>query len=304
MTPDRPVRRPLVLGDLLAQTLRLVRRHGRVLVGLYALVDLPLFVVTSIVSQTLYADLERVAGPGGLQQADGFTPEEVATLIPGLLQVAGLTLLQAVLAVVSAGAIAIAVSRAVDGQQPRFSSALGGALRRAPALLGASVLSLLAVIALVAVAVVPLAGAGVFAGGPVVAPGGGLPTFLGLVLIVAVTVAIVGLSVRWTFSFAAPVLDGQGPIGALRMSWRITRGYAWRVFGISLLVAFATFIIASLINELGGLLGSAIASTDTALGSAIVIVVGALGSSLVGVLVPVAMTLLYLDLRSRAATRS
>ncbi len=301
-TPTAPG--PPSLGPTVELTLRLMRRHGAVLIALYAVIDLPLYLLGTISADAFLAELTRATGPGGSLEPASISQEELARLVPALLQLLGMTILLGIVSSLSAGAVAVAVREALDGRRPRFGAALGTALRRSFPLLGSALLALGATVVLVAAGIGLLVLLGLIVGAPAVAPGGGLPTFLGLVVVVGMLVAIVALQVRWTFQFAAVALDGEGSIGALRRSWRFTRGSAWRVFGISLVFVFATFVLASLVGELGAAVAAGAAPPGSAARAGIALASGALGTSVIGVLIPVSLSVLYLDLRARYAELS
>ncbi len=291
----------MTLGRIVEVTFTLIRRHARVLIPLYAVVDLPLYVLTTIASDAFVADLTRAVGPGGLAEPAAISAEEAAILLPGFLQVMATTLLLGVVSAIGAGAIAIAVREALEDRPPRFLAALGGAVRRSVALIGSSLIALAATVALLAVGFGMLVLLGIASGGPALTPGGGVTTFLALIVAIAIAVGIVALQVRWTFQFAAATLDGQGAVSTLRRSWRVTRGSAWRVFGVTLLFVFMTFVLGSLVVELGAAIAAGPVSGDAAVAGGISLVAGAIASSVIGVVVPVALTVMYLDLRSRSA---
>jgi hypothetical protein len=68
------------------------------------------------------------------------------------------------------------------------------------------------------------------------------------VLCMALTflVALV-LLVRWYFVPQLVVLDGVRGAGGLRASWELTRGFAWRVAGMVLVVQFLIYLAAALV---------------------------------------------------------
>src|SRR5258706_493697 len=49
---------------------------------------------------------------------------------------------------------------------------------------------------------------------------------------IAAIVLVVAVAVRWSVLLAAIVLDGFGPLKALSRSRAVTKGNAWRVFGV------------------------------------------------------------------------
>ena len=97
--------------------------------------------------------------------------------------------------------------------------------------------------------------------------------------------------VRWFFLAPAIMIEGRGPIAALRRSSSLVEGSWWRVFGIGLVFMLVIVGLAVVGSLPGGLIG---------LGNS---VAGGLGSVLINSLVfpiaPVGAALVYLDLRHR-----
>ncbi|TMC29349.1 MAG: hypothetical protein E6J32_07690 [Chloroflexi bacterium] len=96
------------------------------------------------------------------------------------------------------------------------------------------------------------------------------------------------------------VLAGTvGPVKAIGRSWNLTRDHWWRTLGILILVG----ILVSLIQTGLGALFTGIAALIPGLGddlrAGLVTTVSTLISALVGAISPIAITLLYLDLRVR-----
>jgi hypothetical protein len=145
------------------------------------------------------------------------------------------------------------------GGEPTVGGALRAAARRLPAVLGAVGLYVLGVSG-------------------------------GLVLLI---VPGVWLLVLWYFAAQAAVVEGVGPVAAVRRSTELVRGSWWRVFGLivatGLLFGFAGAIATSIIASTG----------STALYVAGLIVVEALAVSLTGIFA----ALLFFDLRVRRAGR-
>jgi len=122
---------------------------------------------------------------------------------------------------------------------------------------------------------------------PVVAAAGivaGLPEFLGLIYPPFV---IPGLLAAVRLVVAAPVAAAEGGTwpDAVRRSVRLTRGNSWRVFGLLLIQAILTLVVASLVGT------SAISAT----------IVGVALAVLAQSFFTLVIALLYFDLRAREA---
>jgi uncharacterized membrane protein len=63
---------------------------------------------------------------------------------------------------------------------------------------------------------------------------GGAGGVVGVLLLIGVAVVITAIAIRWSLSQAAIVLDGFGPIQGLNRSRAVTKGNAWRLFGLFL----------------------------------------------------------------------
>jgi hypothetical protein len=125
-----------------------------------------------------------------------------------------------------------AVGEAYMGRRPDWRSPLRFAVRRALPALALSILYVLGV-------------------------------FLGAF---AILIGAVFLSVRWSVSMPALVLERRGPVASLGRSWNLVGGFWWKCFG-TLLIAYLLLIVVSIAfgAVLGGLL-AALSSVDSFLG--------------------------------------
>jgi len=146
------------------------------------------------------------------------------------------------------------LAQRVTARQARISAYWTAGARAFGSLLGASLLVLLALAALVLL--LSLLGA-VFSPLSRTAPEG-LRVALGLIVGVAVLVGLLWVAVRLSFWFITIVVDRLGPLAGLKASFRATRGRWWRVCGLGAslwlisLVAYGGFM---LLNALAGFMG-------------------------------------------------
>jgi hypothetical protein len=103
------------------------------------------------------------------------------------------------------------------------------------------------------------------------------------------------LLVRWFFVPQVVVLDGKRGVDALRASWELTRGFAWRVAGIVFVVQLLFYLAGALVATPLAALGRSLNSEAVALGAT------TLTEVLVAPPVGIFAALLYFDLRSRKA---
>jgi hypothetical protein len=302
--PSAPGR--LGLGDTVELTVRTLRTHWRPLLVLYALIDVPLYLLGTAAGSGFAAELERAAASGASGTpappigSAAISPDELAALLPLLAQVVAISVLSGIVATIATAAIALAMRDASEGRRPGVGASLAGALRRSPALLVGTALAQAAVVLVVVVVAGLLVVLGMASGEQPLTAGGGPSTFLALIAVVAGVVVVVALQTRWTFVAQAVVLDRAGALDGLRLSWAVTRGSTWRVFLTLAVIALALVVLASLVQESVALVVGAAGGAAVA-GGVIVTAVGALMSVVLGVMLPIATTIVYLDLRARRA---
>jgi hypothetical protein len=103
------------------------------------------------------------------------------------------------------------------------------------------------------------------------------------------------LLVRWFFVPQVVVLDEKRGMEALRASWELTRGFAWRVAGIVFVVQLIFYLAGALVATPLAALGRSLDSEAVALAAT------TLTEVLVAPPVGIFAALLYYDLRSRKA---
>ena len=110
---------------------------------------------------------------------------------------------------------------------------------------------------------------------------------------------VVWVLVRWAVDMPAMFAENIGPVTALGRSWNLTRDNWWRTLGIVIVV----YIMASIIQGAMTILFTGIAATVPGLSQELragfVTAVTTIVSAVVGAIIPIAVTLLYLDLRVR-----
>jgi hypothetical protein len=146
--------------------------------------------------------------------------------------------------VVSAAVIHIGDS-IFRGRPVTIRGALSKALRRLPALIGATLLYGLAVFGIALIG---------FTFGGILAAGGGFAVFLGIVAFVASFAAIVFIAMRWSLMVQTVVIENQGAVEGLSRSWRLVAGSGWRVIGYALFVGLIGAMIGAIISAIPDLL--------------------------------------------------
>lgn len=295
----------MTLGTILDVSLRIIRRHWPSLLGISLLLAGPgalLMAATGVrfrqVAQGVLPPLEgSVLDPQGMltmaefeRLAEAFASYALATVVAGALA--------------SIGALAMSAIVVADyhGRRIELMAALRVALRKVPAaLLFILVTSAIVVGVGLAGIAIALALAIVVGGGDPDA--GGPATFPILVALVATVLVVVVLTVRWAPAFPAMVAEDLGPTAALRRSWQLSGGNAWRAFFVVAMGTLTATILAAFITQLIALVlvdqASRMTGLDAALAESISV---ALGAVLMAPLAPVLIAVLYFDLRARRDT--
>ncbi|MGA4990630.1 glycerophosphoryl diester phosphodiesterase membrane domain-containing protein [Nonomuraea bangladeshensis] len=292
--------RPLGLGDMLDGTIKLIRSNPKAVLGLSAVAAL-LASVPMAIGQAFVLDSmgSVLTDPSAMEN-----PEQLDSSMAGLAAQYGGTLIsyaiQFVVVTLLTGVITRILGRAVFGGNLTAGEAWHLVKGRVPALFG--VVGLMVVIM-----AVPLI-AFVVIGVALVANGTGAGGLLGLIVVFFVLYIAYYLFFRTRFAFASPavVLEGRGPIDAMRRSWQLVTGDFWRVFGILLLTSLLVGLVAGVLSvpftiagTLFGMLGTG--SMVNAVVSAVLIAIGGtLGAMFTYPFESGVSGLLYADRRMRS----
>jgi hypothetical protein len=303
--PGGPAVHPLSVGQVFGLSLRMYRFRWRPLLGAAALLLVPLYaaqtlveiVVAPLINRWVSAwelwleEFERLASEPGFETRLPPLPDFPAGFWEAVLASVAVGVLSAVVSALAVAAVIFAVGRIYEGNDASARDAVRQALRRAPSLIGAQLLFFLVVLALSVL--------GIGLGVAFIAQGAGVLAFIGVVLVVAATVALVVVTVRWTFVQQAIMLEGRGAPDGLGRSWRLVGGSALRVLGYILLLGVVVGLVGAVVVSVAGLLvGVGRPAMDP--------LTIALNFLLVGAFTTLAMpystiyfTLLYFDLRFR-----
>ncbi|NUW41091.1 glycerophosphoryl diester phosphodiesterase membrane domain-containing protein [Nonomuraea rhodomycinica] len=291
--------RPLRLGDILDGAIKLVRSNPKAVLGLSAvaalLASLPLavgqaFVLGSMRSTLRDAYTDPYAEPTGV--AGGFVAQYGGSLVSAAVSFVVVTVLTGVLTRI--------LGRAVFGGSITAGEAWRLTRGRLPALFGMVGL-LVAVLAVPLVAFLGILLA-LYATGSV--SGGGLAALL-LVMVLLYLPYLVFFRTKFGLAAPAVVLEGMGPVAALRRSWQLVSGDFWRVFGIMLLTSIIVGVAAAIlqvpftfVGMLLGLLGDGAGATVSAV--VLIAVGGTVGAMITYPIEAGVSGLLYADRRMRS----
>ena len=120
-------------------------------------------------------------------------------------------------------------------------------------------------------------------------------------MVVALIAAACFFAVKFAFTSSAVVLEGLGPIDALKRSWSLSKGSFWRILGRIWLIGIVTGLISSVLGAVvGAILGVGANAADSV---GMLVAFSAFVSALLSaVVIPVQSsfyTLMYLDERMR-----
>ena len=294
---------PMDLGQIVDAVVALYRRRWALLLGLCAVLEVPATILSGLILLPLPARLSAILGFDILDPPATIDPTS-AVAAPTLEQTMGVLgpiWLSALVSIIAGTLTTIAVVYAVVRLRLDQDAGVGSSFRAVLRRLGPIILTfaaytisllILVGLAVAAVALLLSLSPGAIGGGPL--------AFVAILAFTAVLVATIFVAIRWTFWPQAVMIDEAGPLGSLGRSWRLISGSTARVIGYALLFGLAAGIIEGLIAQLGLILVSTVArvlSDEVQL--ALRFAVSSISTLLLAPVVPVAMTLLYLDLRVR-----
>ncbi|MFF2297450.1 hypothetical protein [Arthrobacter sp. NPDC058127] len=229
--------RPLFFGEIMDGAFQTIRRNAKTMFG------------SALIVQAVTGALSTVAALGMLGMVrppvGGFTSQDDAMRYLGPIMSAtagilGISLLAMVLAAILQGVMAIPVARSALNRPTGFKQMWSLARSRIWPLVGLAFLllagSLVFFVVLFVLAALILTGLG---------PAGAL---LLLPLGFGAIVVYVWIYTKLMVAPAAITVEELGVFAGLRRSWALTTRSWWRIFGITLLVAFMVGIIGSVIQ--------------------------------------------------------
>ncbi|MGW1513162.1 DUF7544 domain-containing protein [Streptomyces sp. NPDC002394] len=289
--------RPLGMGEILDGAAKTLRTYWRTV--------LAISVTVAVISQVCNILAQRYLVPAAPAANPDATPaeqlEQSLDSMQSSLAGMGPSLLVMVMAsLVSAALLTVVISRAVLGRPVSLGSAWQEARPRLLRLLGLTLLISAAIVAVVAVGLLP---------GLLI--GGGAGVALTLIGGLGAIVAVVWLLIRFSLSSPALMLERQGVVQSLKRSAKLVRGSWWRVFGITVLTWLLLSLFAMIIEipfmVIGFLLDSdgfsgLLSGTSTTFGWPFLIVTGIGGVITNAITYPISAgvtVLLYVDQRIR-----
>lgn len=275
------------LGEILDGAFKLLRADLGPLLLAVAAVVIPtqlLLAFTQYEFQTsLFDNLTFSEGSPAADEA--FLRDVFAEVLP----VVGVTLLQGLLLLLAGAAVARIGAARYLGQAERPLQALATAGRRAPALVAAALVRVLA-------AALPVVAAAAMLGAAAATEQVAIAVIGGLLLLPALAFA---LWIYISLALTVPIMmvEGSGPLRSLGRSARLVRGRWWPTFGTLLVAGIVLSIVAAALGGIPSILGALFPL------EVIGVVFGTVGAIIGSLLTqPVSMlikTLLYFDERVR-----
>jgi hypothetical protein len=268
-TAGTPVRlRVMPVGELLDETFKLYRRHFTVIAGVAIVIILPNLIL-SLISGSYRANpityLQDV-----LQNINN--PDQLSTIQARQSQYTNSPLyllsfpIAALLVPFSVGALYRAATSLAAGNLETLGSVLAGTARRYFAVWGIVILGGLVAVGMIAIITIPV---------------------------------VLWVLIRWSVAIPALFAEGIGPVKALGRSWNLVRDNWWRTLGILIIVTIMVSLIQTALATLFGGAAALLPGLNGDIRAGIVTTVSTLVDALVGAIQPIAITLLYLDLRVR-----
>ena len=303
--------RPLNFGEVFGTSFKLLRTNAGVSIGSSAIISaITTAISVAVPLALLFWGLERA------RMAVGADAQAIETALPFWMLAAAVPLI--VLNYIGSGLmqaiIVQVVAAAATGGRVGFKQAWGRAWRRLWPIVGLyALLSLAALLAIApVVALVAWIATGLRDNGGAIA----LVAILIIVLVLGLIVLSAWISTKLLFASSAIVLEGLGPIAAMRRSWRLVKGYFWRTFAISLLLQMVVGAVGQAVSMVGSFLLTLVSALITPTGGVAegqegaaigILIVVTLVSAALGVIVNVLTvvliagnaTIMYTDLRMR-----
>jgi hypothetical protein len=296
-------RRPLSVGGLLDDSIQVFRQHWKSLAVASAVVLVPQSAILVLLEQL-----------GGLRSSSMFdtTPDPITNAeLVGLLVLSVVTIFASLL---WSAALVSASDAHFRGQVPTLATIYGRAFARFLPLLGSALILLVAaaLLTLVSTALFVITLFGAIGGLAAIigliywwrAPRGRTPILKWMIILTAPYGLLIYDLTRWSFIVPAAVLEGRGPLDAIKRSSRLASGEWFRVgavlsvtSAVVIALVMTPLLLLLVAYDLLGLAGSPFA--PNAARSFVTNAVSALVTIPVGGIGMLGYTLLFIDLRNR-----
>lgn len=300
--------RPLSIGDIYQGAFAAIKTNARTMFGFTAAL---LGVVLVISIATNYAIINLVL-PNYLSPSSPYAA--VFTSLSGSFSQLGGTLLQVLATVLLSGLIVVAVSRSVLGRVASSKEVWERTKSKFLPLIGLNIITsiisgLMMIIGIVVFFVLLASAASTAKTDREFLQDLGV-SLVGLLILMVISALVSSyLSIKFSVASPAMVLENLGVFAAISRSWSLTRGNFWRLFGINILTAIITSMVAGIFVGIADALGAifivvgssspedVIASLNTTY--ILIMVMSTIAQLLILPFTSSVNALLYIDLRMR-----
>lgn len=247
--------RPLSIGDIYQGAFAAIKTNARTMFGFTAAL---LGVVLVISIATNYAIINLVL-PNYLSPSSPYAA--VFTSLSGSFSQLGGSLLQVLATVLLSGLIVVAVSRSVLGRVASSKKVWERTKSKFLPLIGLNIITsiisgLMMIIGIVVFFVLLASAASTAKTDREFLQDLGV-SLVGLLILMVISALVSSyLSIKFSVASPAMVLENLGVFAAIGRSWSLTRGNFWRLFGINILTAIITFMVAGIFGGIAEALGA------------------------------------------------
>lgn len=300
--------RPLSIGDIYQGAFAAIKTNARTMFGFTAAL---LGVVLVISIATNYAIINLVL-PNYLSPSSPYAA--IFTSLSGSFSQLGGSLLQVLATVLLSGLIVVAVSRSVLGRVASSKEVWERTKSKFLPLIGLNIITsiisgLMMIIGIVVFFVLLASVASTAKTDREFLQDLGV-SLVGLLILMVISALVSSyLSIKFSVASPAMVLENLGVFAAIGRSWSLTRGNFWRLFGINILTAIITSMVAGIFVGIADALGAifivvgssspedVIASLNTTY--ILIMVMSTIAQLLILPFTSSVNALLYIDLRMR-----
>lgn len=247
--------RPLSIGDIYQGAFAAIKTNARTMFGFTAAL---LGVVLVISIATNYAIINLVL-PNYLSPNSPYAA--AFTSLSGSFSQLGGSLLQVLATVLLSGLIVVAVSRSVLGRVASSKEVWERTKSKFLPLIGLNIITsiisgLMMIIGIVVFFVLLASAASTAKTDREFLQDLGV-SLVGLLILMVISALVSSyLSIKFSVASPAMVLENLGVFAAIGRSWSLTRGNFWRLFGINILTAVITSMVAGIFGGIAGALGA------------------------------------------------
>lgn len=247
--------RPLSIGDIYQGAFAAIKTNARTMFGFTAAL---LGVVLVISIATNYAIINLVL-PNYLSPSSPYAA--VFTSLSGSFSQLGGSLLQVLATVLLSGLIVVAVSRSVLGRVASSKEVWERTKSKFLPLIGLNIITsiisgLMMIIGIVVFFVLLASAASTAKTDREFLQDLGV-SLVGLLILMVISALVSSyLSIKFSVASPAMVLENLGVFAAIGRSWSLTRGNFWRLFGINILTAIITSMVAGIFVGIAEALGA------------------------------------------------